>query len=99
MSVLDVRTGCVRAQREVDAKTNEIPELAPAVAHLDLTGAVVTLDALRTQAETARYLVQDKHAPYLMIVSRRRHHQPAPRAGRPPPSGHLYPAALEYRKS
>jgi len=68
LSVFDVATGTVRAQREVDAKTNEIPELAPAVAHLDLTGQVVTLDALHTQAETARHLVEDKHAHYLMII-------------------------------
>jgi predicted transposase YbfD/YdcC len=68
LSVFDVATGCVRAQREIDAKTNEIPELAPAIAHLDLTGTVVTLDALHTQAETARHLAEDKHAHYLMIV-------------------------------
>jgi predicted transposase YbfD/YdcC len=68
LSVFDVGTGCVRAQREVDAKTNEIPELAPAIAHLDLTGTVVTADALHTQAETARHLVEDKHAHYLMII-------------------------------
>jgi len=68
LSVLDVATGCVRAQREIDAKTNEIPELAPALAHLDLIGTVVTLDALHTQAETARHLVEDKHAHYLMII-------------------------------
>jgi predicted transposase YbfD/YdcC len=68
LSVFDVTTGTVRAQREVDAKTNEIPELAPAIAHLDLTGAVVTLDALHTQAETARHLFEDKHAHYLMII-------------------------------
>lgn len=68
LSVFDVATGTVRAQREVDAKTNEIPELARAVAHLDLTGQVVTLDALHTQAETARHLVQDKKAHYLMII-------------------------------
>jgi predicted transposase YbfD/YdcC len=68
LSVFDVRTGRVRAQREVDAKTNEIPELAPAIACLDLIGTVVTLDALHTQAETARHLVEDKHAHYLMIV-------------------------------
>ena len=29
---------------------------------------MVTLDALHTQAGTARHLVQDKHAHYLMIV-------------------------------
>jgi predicted transposase YbfD/YdcC len=68
LSVFDVGTGCVRAQREIDAKTNEIPELAPAIAHLDLTGTVVTADALHTQAETARHLVEDKHAHYLMII-------------------------------
>lgn len=68
LSVLDVATGCVRAQREIGAKTNEIPELAPAIAHLDLIGQVVTLDALHTQAETARHLVEDKHAHYLMII-------------------------------
>lgn len=68
LSVFDVATGCVRAQREIDAKTNEIPELAPAAAHLDLIGAVVTVDALHTQAETARYLVEDKQAHYLMIA-------------------------------
>ncbi len=68
LSVFDVTTGTARAQREVDAKTNEIPELAPAIAHLDLTGQVVTLDALHTQDGTARHLVEDKHAHYLMIV-------------------------------
>ena len=68
LSVLDVAAGCVRAQREIDAKTNEIPELAPAIAHLDLIGQVVTLDALHTQAETARHLVEDKKAHYLMII-------------------------------
>jgi hypothetical protein len=68
LSLFDVTTGCVRAQREIDAKTNEIPELAPAIAHLDLIGTVVTVDALHTQAETARYLVEDKRAHYLMII-------------------------------
>jgi hypothetical protein len=68
LSVFDVTTGCARAQREAGATTNEIPELAPAIAHLDLIGTVVTLDALHTQAETARHLVEDKHAHYLMII-------------------------------
>jgi predicted transposase YbfD/YdcC len=68
LSVFDVATGCVRAQREIDAKTNEIPGLAPAIAHLDLTDTVVTVDALHTQAETARCLAEDKKAHYLMII-------------------------------
>jgi len=53
LSVFGVGTGRVRAQREIDAKTNEIPELAAAIAYLDLAGAVVTLGALHAQAETA----------------------------------------------
>jgi hypothetical protein len=55
LSVLDVRTGRVRAQREIDAKTHEVPELAPALAHLDLTGQVVTLDALCRRRHNASY--------------------------------------------
>ena len=73
LSPFDVTTGCVRAQREIAAKTNEIPELAPAIAHLDLIGTVVTADALHTQAETARHLAEDKHAHYLMIIEHASH--------------------------
>ena len=38
------------------------------LAPLDLAGAVVTADALHTQRETARYLVEDKQADYLFTV-------------------------------
>ena len=68
LSVLGVATGRVRAQREIDTKTHEIPELAPAIAHLDLIGTVVTVDALHTQAEPACHLAEDKHAHYMMII-------------------------------
>jgi hypothetical protein len=68
LSVFGVRTGCVRAQQEIDAKASEIHQLAPAIAHLDLIGTVVTLDALHAQAETARHLVEDVHAHYLMVI-------------------------------
>jgi hypothetical protein len=64
LSVLDVATGCVRAQRRSMPRPTKSRNW-PAIAHLDLTGAVVTLDA---QAETARHLVEDKHAHYLMII-------------------------------
>jgi hypothetical protein len=60
LSLFDVTTGSVRAEREIGAKTNEIPALGPTIAELDLTGPVVTVNALHTQAETARYLVEDK---------------------------------------
>jgi hypothetical protein len=53
----------------VDVKTNEIPvaqqKLIP---HLDLEGHFVSLDALHTQDETARMLVLEAGAHYLLTV-------------------------------
>ena len=68
LSAFHVVEGRTLAQREVGAKTNEIPELAPCIEGLDLTRMVITLDALHTQRETARLIreVQGGHA--LMIV-------------------------------
>jgi len=58
----------VIGQIAVEEKTNEIPKLPELLAPLSLEGAVVTADALHTQRETARYLVEDKKADYLFIV-------------------------------
>ncbi len=55
-------------QLEVGEKTNEIPMIKPLLNNLDIKGTVVTADALHTQAKTARYIVEDKHADYLFIV-------------------------------
>jgi len=60
--------GVVLAQREVGHKTNEITQVRPLLDPVGLTGAVVTLDALHCQRETARYLVEDKHADYLFTA-------------------------------
>ncbi|WP_300611798.1 ISAs1 family transposase [Trebonia sp.] len=68
LSAFHVGEGRTLAQREVGAKTNEIPELAPCLEGLDLAGMVVTLDALHTQRETARLLRQNHGAHYLMIA-------------------------------
>ena len=65
LSVFDVTAGHTRAQREVDAKTNEIPELEHVTAGLDLAGTVLTL---HTQSETARRVTGDERGHYLMIV-------------------------------
>jgi len=58
----------VVAQAAVPAATNEIPALPALLDPLPLAGAVVTADALHTQAETARFLVEDKHADYVFTV-------------------------------
>lgn len=62
------QTGTVMAQRRVDDKTNEISELAPLLEEVDLAGRVVTADALHTQVEHARWLVENKQADYLLTV-------------------------------
>ncbi len=62
------RTGQVLGQVAVDVKTNEIPRLRDLLAPLDITGHIVTTDALHTQTATARFLVEEKHAHYVMEV-------------------------------
>src|SRR5208282_486244 len=44
------------------------PQTAPVLDPLPLAGTVVTADALHTQKETARYLVEKKKADYLFIA-------------------------------
>jgi hypothetical protein len=61
-------SGTVVAQVAVGEKTNEIPRLQPLLAELDIKGGVVTADALHTQRDTARYLVEDKEAHYVFTV-------------------------------
>ncbi len=60
--------GTVVAQVPVDAKTNEITQVEPLLKDLDITGAVVTADALLTQKAIARHVVQDKGADYVFPV-------------------------------
>jgi hypothetical protein len=50
--------GLVLAQREVDAKSNEITAFRPLLAPLDLAGRVVTFDAMHSQISHARFLVE-----------------------------------------
>ena len=73
LSAVSHDTVVVLAQPEIAAKANEIPELAPLLADLDLTGVVVTADTLHTQRETARHLVADRGADY--VLSRSGAHQ------------------------
>ena len=58
----------VVAQTRVSDKTNEIPCVKPLLAELDIAGAVVTADAMHTQKETARHLVEDRKADYVLTV-------------------------------
>lgn len=61
-------TAIVMAQREVDGKTNEITCFQPLLSTVDMTGVVVTADALHTQRAHARHLVEDLGADYVLTV-------------------------------
>jgi predicted transposase YbfD/YdcC len=78
LAVMDHTSRAVLAQTDVEATTNEITRFRPLLEGLDLTGAVVTADALHSQREHADWLVTAKHAAYLLIVKANQptlHHQ------------------------
>ncbi len=52
----------------VDQKTNEIPVARQLLQPLDLQGRLIGADALHTQADTARLIVMEKGADYLLTV-------------------------------
>lgn len=58
----------VIAQHDVDVKSNEITAVAPMLKDMDIQGMVVTADALHAQKETARFLVEEKHADYFFTI-------------------------------
>lgn len=68
LSAILQQEGVVLGQIAVEEKTNEIPKLPQLLDPLPLQGAVITADALHTQQETARYLVESKKADYLFTV-------------------------------
>jgi hypothetical protein len=55
-------------QQQVDKKSNEITAFKPLLEPLDLEGKIVTADAMHTQVEHARFLVEDKKADYILPV-------------------------------
>jgi hypothetical protein len=80
----------------VDQKTNEIPVARALFQKLDLDGRKVSLDALHTQDQTARELVLEHGADYLLSVKDNQpllrasieKLVPAPPAGFSPSAGH-----------
>lgn len=82
-------------------KTNEIPVARQLFECLELEGRLVSLDALHTQDETARHLVIEHGADYLLTVKDNQAtvHQsieqriPAPQADFPPSEAHAHPSS------
>jgi predicted transposase YbfD/YdcC len=69
LAALDHAHGVVLGQVEVDATTNEIPRFSALCDRIEITGAVVTADALHAQHAHAAYLHR-RGAHYLLIVKR-----------------------------
>jgi len=63
-------TGQAVTQLRVPEKTNEITCFSAVLEPYDLTGVTVTADALHTQRDHARHLVEDKKAHYAFTVKR-----------------------------
>ena len=60
-------TGLVLGQVEVDAKSNEIPAVRDLAESVDVTGRIVTVDAMHAQHETARCLL-GRRADYVVTA-------------------------------
>ena len=67
VSAYATEAGLVLAQRAVDGKSNEITAIPELLDMLNLKGAIVTIDAMGTQKEIARRIV-DKDADYVLAL-------------------------------
>ena len=72
LSALTHHAGTVLAQRQVTAGTGENSWIQPLLDTLDLTGVVVTADALHTTRSLARYLTR-RDAHYVFTVKANQH--------------------------
>jgi predicted transposase YbfD/YdcC len=67
LAAFDAATGVVLGQTTVDGKTNEINAFAPLLDRVDLTGVILTADALHTQTKHVTYLHR-RHAHWILTV-------------------------------
>jgi len=68
VSAYSVQSGRWLGSEAVAEGSNEIPAVQRLLRRVDLEGSLVTSDALNTQTETARIVVQEKGGDYLMTV-------------------------------
>jgi hypothetical protein len=68
LSAITHDSGVVIAQEQVDEKSNEITATKPMLEAVDLEGRTVTADAMHTQKDFARFVVEEKNADYVLIA-------------------------------
>jgi hypothetical protein len=67
-SAYSVKEGRWLGSEPVAEGSNEIPAVQEVLRRADIDGSLVTADALNTQTETARIIVQEKGADYILPV-------------------------------
>jgi hypothetical protein len=67
-SAYSVKGGRWLGSEDVAQNSNEIPSVQELLRRVDIEGSLVTADAMNTQTETARIIVQDRGADYLFTV-------------------------------
>ena len=72
LSAMEHASRVVLTQHQVDGAPGEVPGFQPLLEPLELTGAMVTADALQTAREAAEFLVSAKQADYLFTVKANR---------------------------
>jgi nitrogen fixation/metabolism regulation signal transduction histidine kinase len=68
VSAYSVRTGRWLGSEPVAEQSNEIPAAQTLLRRVELAGSLVTADAMHTQTETARIVVQERGGDYLFTV-------------------------------
>lgn len=74
LNVYDAENEVCLQQKLIGEKNNEITEAVNVLEGLDLTGAVITCDALNTQTKLARAVIEDKHADYCFALKENQDH-------------------------
>lgn len=67
-NVMSTEWGICLSSTRIDEKSNEIPEMQEVMGNLDCSGCVVTADAMNTQKETARAIVEKAHGDYCLAL-------------------------------
>lgn len=67
-NVMSTEWGICLSSTRIDEKTNEIPEMQKVMKGLDCRRCIVTADAMNTQKETARVIVQEAHGDYCLAL-------------------------------
>ncbi len=62
------KTNLVLGQQKVDGKTNEITQIPKFLKMLELSGAIVTIDAMGCQKEIAKTSIEDSKADYVLAL-------------------------------